>query len=74
LAPISSELTSDHNSDNGFARSSSHGTFGYEVLSQLTKSRKNKHKEGYNMLEYNDPSSNPNGHTFQSPFLRRTFS
>jgi hypothetical protein len=26
------------------------------------------------MLEYKDPSSNPNGHTFQSPSLRRTFS
>jgi hypothetical protein len=26
------------------------------------------------MLEYKEPSSNPNGHTFQSPSLRRTFS
>jgi hypothetical protein len=26
------------------------------------------------MLEYKGPSSNPNGHTFKSPSLRRTFS
>jgi hypothetical protein len=26
------------------------------------------------MLEYKDPTSNSNGHTFQSPSLRRTFS
>jgi hypothetical protein len=37
------------------------------------KKQKKRHKEGYNMLEYKDPSSNPNGHTFQSPSLRRTF-
>jgi hypothetical protein len=37
------------------------------------KKQKKRHKEGYNMLEYKNPSSNPNGHTFQSPFLRRTF-
>jgi hypothetical protein len=38
------------------------------------KKQRKRYKEGYNMLEYKDPSSNPNGHTFQSPFLRRTFS
>jgi hypothetical protein len=26
------------------------------------------------MLEYKDPSSNPSGHTYQSPSPRRTFS
>jgi hypothetical protein len=45
-----------------------------QVLNQLTRSRRKKHKEGYNMLGCNDPSSNPSGLTFQLPSLRKAFS
>jgi hypothetical protein len=44
-----------------------------QVLNQPTRSRRRKHKEGYNMLGCKDPSSNPSGLTFQLPSLRKTF-
>jgi hypothetical protein len=43
-------------------------------LNQITRGRRKKHREGYNMLGCKDPSSSPNGLIFQSPSLRKTFS
>jgi hypothetical protein len=41
---------------------------------QPTRSRRKKHREGYNMLRCKDPSSSPSGLIFQLPCLRKTFS
>jgi hypothetical protein len=45
-----------------------------QALNQLTRSRRRKHKEEYNMLGCKDPSSNPSGLTFQLPSPRKIFS
>jgi hypothetical protein len=45
-----------------------------QVLNQPTRSRRRKHREGYNMLVCKDPSSGPNGLTYQLPSHRKTFS
>src|SRR5690348_10906160 len=42
--------------------------------SQPIRSRKKKHREGYNMLGCKDPSSSQDGLTFLSPSPKRTFS
>jgi hypothetical protein len=43
-------------------------------MNQPTRSRRRKHREGYNMLESKDPSSSPSGLIYQSPSPRKTFS
>jgi hypothetical protein len=54
-------------------RSSCFRSYAVQASNQQPRSKRRKHKEGYNMSEYKEPTSSLNGLMCRSHSLKRTF-